>query len=67
MPTAEAVTRYPILSPDVERRIVAMMRAELPKAAARIAEREAADHSGQQNDLKLSDRVLRGGAGGNGD
>lgn len=33
---------YPVLSPEIERRIVAMMRAELPKAAARIAEREAA-------------------------
>lgn len=33
---------YPALSPEVERRIVAMMRAELPKAAARLAEREPA-------------------------
>lgn len=32
---------FPELSPEVQRRIVAMMRAELPKAAQRIADREA--------------------------
>ncbi|GAA2159149.1 MULTISPECIES: hypothetical protein [Glycomyces] len=42
MTRGEPVINYPALSPEVERRIVAMMRAELPKAAARIAEREAA-------------------------
>ena len=38
----EPETAYPPLSPDVERRIVAMMRLELPKAAERLAAREKA-------------------------
>ncbi|MEU5155625.1 hypothetical protein [Glycomyces sp. NPDC021274] len=41
------VDSYPALSPEVERRIVAMMRLELPKAAERLAAREkakAAEH-----------------------
>lgn len=42
MKRSEPETSYPALSPEVERRIVAMMRAELPKAAARLAAREAA-------------------------
>lgn len=38
----ESETSYPALSPDVERRIVAMMRLELPRAAERLAAREKA-------------------------
>lgn len=39
---SETTTTYPPLSPEVERRIVAMMRLELPKAAERLAAREKA-------------------------
>jgi hypothetical protein len=41
-PTEPTSTDFPPLSPEVQRRIVAMMRAELPKAAQRITDREAA-------------------------
>lgn len=41
MKSQEAV-EYPPLPPEIERRIVAMMRLELPKAAERLAAREKA-------------------------
>lgn len=45
MSRAEPVATYPALAPEVERRIVAMMRLELPKAAERLAAREKAKAS----------------------
>jgi hypothetical protein len=42
MKRANPENPYPPLAPEVERRIIAMMRLELPKAAERLAAREQA-------------------------